>query len=177
MQRDDFQSAARSELTRRRFLKLAIGLVSAVFGLAMGIPLVSSLVGPSLRKKKLHWARVADIGSLETGQPMSLPFSDFTEEAYIHEEVTHTVWIVKHSQTDVTVFSPICPHLGCRFDWRPERGVFVCPCHGSVFSQDGRVVAGPAPRPLDTLPYRIENGVLYVEWERFETGIPEKVRV
>lgn len=173
----DIPSAAQSELSRRWFLKLAIGFASAIYGLALGVPFVSSLIGPSLRKKKLHWTRVTDIKSLKMGQPQSLPFSDFTEEAYIHEKGTHAVWIIKHSANDITVFSPICPHLGCRYDWHPERSLFICPCHGSVFSPDGKVIAGPAPRPLDALPHKIENGVLYVEWERYETGIPEKVPV
>ena len=35
--------------------------------------------------------------------------------------------------------------------------------------------AGPAPRPLDTLPEKVENGELWVEWERFKLGIHEKV--
>ncbi|MEA5114464.1 MAG: ubiquinol-cytochrome c reductase iron-sulfur subunit [Geobacteraceae bacterium] len=173
----DFPSAEQTESSRRGFLKLAIGLASAIFGLALGIPLVSSLVGPSLRKKNPHWARVTDIASLETGQPLSLQFSDVTEDAYIHEKVTRTVWVIKLSPNDLTVFSPICPHLGCAFDWQPERGLFVCPCHGSVYTLDGKVVAGPAPRPLDTLPHMIDNGVLYIEWERFQVGTPQKVRV
>ncbi len=177
MQGHGFPSAEQPELSRRRFLKLAVGLASAIFGLALGIPLVSSLVGPGLRKKNPRWARVTDIASLGTDQPQNLPFSDVTEEAYIHEKVTRTVWVIKHSPDDVTVFSPICPHLGCGFDWHPERRLFTCPCHGSVYTMDGKVVAGPAPRSLDKLPHRIQNGVLYVEWERFQVGIPQKVRI
>ncbi len=173
----DFPSTGQPESSRRRFLKMAVGLASAIFGLALGIPLVSSLVGPSLRKKKPHWAKVADIASVATGQPLALPFSDVTEEAYIHEKVIRVVWVIKHSPNDVTVFSPICPHLGCGFDWHPERRLFICPCHGSVYTIDGKAAAGPAPRPLDTLPHMIDNGVLYVEWERFQVGVPQKVRV
>jgi Rieske Fe-S protein len=39
------------------------------------------------------------------------------------------------------------------------------------------VISGPAPRPLDTLSHKIENGKLYVEWERFRVGVSGKVRV
>lgn len=42
-----------------------------------------------------------------------------------------------------------CTHLGCTVQWSPADQRFYCPCHGSVYDHEGRVVAGPAPRPLD----------------------------
>lgn len=177
MSEQNFPEGTRLEGSRRWFLKAVVGIASAGCGVVLGIPLVSSLIGPSLRKSRLRWARVAKIGPLTTGQPLNLDFSEFEAEAYVYKKETHNVWVVKHSAEDVTVFSPICPHLGCRYDWHPERREFICPCHGSVFSMQGKVLAGPAPRPLDTLPKKIESGELLVEWERFETGIPKKVRI
>jgi cytochrome b6-f complex iron-sulfur subunit len=47
--------------------------------------------------------------------------------------------------------SSICTHLGCLSVWKPEAGVIGCPCHGSSFQRDGKVIAGPAPRPLPWL--------------------------
>lgn len=45
--------------------------------------------------------------------------------------------------------SSICTHLGCNIRWRKDKKIFECPCHGSVFDKDGRVISGPAPRPLE----------------------------
>ncbi|WP_272701270.1 QcrA and Rieske domain-containing protein [Desulfovibrio sp. Fe33] len=59
--------------------------------------------------------------------------------------------------------SRTCTHLGCSVPWDEEKGAFVCPCHGSSFSLTGEVVTGPAPRPLDTYPVRIENGMVKVD--------------
>ena len=39
-----------------------------------------------------------------------------------------------------------CTHLGCQV--RPTRRFLTCPCHGSTFDMEGRVVRGPAPKPL-----------------------------
>lgn len=163
--------------TRRGFLKLAVGAITAVGAAVLAIPLVGSLVGPSLQRKERHFAHVADLATLPVGQPTSVNYSDQTTEAYIRETTTRSVWVIKHSPSEVTVYSPICPHLGCRYNWDQQSQQFVCPCHGSVFALDGKVLAGPSPRPLDTLPIEIRNGELFVEWERFELGIPQKVVV
>ena len=56
-----------------------------------------------------------------------------------------------------------CTHLGCSVPWDEKKKQFVCPCHGSSFSLSGDVLTGPAPRPLDTLPLRIENGIVKVD--------------
>ncbi len=59
--------------------------------------------------------------------------------------------------------SRTCPHLGCSVTWEEKQNRFVCPCHGSVFNRRGEVESGPAPRPLDTYPLRLEDGVVKVE--------------
>jgi quinol---cytochrome c reductase iron-sulfur subunit, bacillus type len=165
------------EATRRDFFRVATAVLGAVAAFALGIPLVGSLIGPAFRRKPKRWARVAKIGSLPVGQPDAVSFTDQSSEGYLRETVVRNVWVVRRSETEITVFSPICTHLGCRYDWQPQASRFVCPCHGSVFALDGKVLAGPAPRPLDTLPAKIENGELYVEWERFELGVSKKIPV
>ena len=59
--------------------------------------------------------------------------------------------------------SRICTHLGCSVPWDEEKNQFVCPCHGSTFNLTGDVLTAPAPRPLDTYPVRIENGIVKVD--------------
>ncbi|HLE50485.1 MAG TPA: ubiquinol-cytochrome c reductase iron-sulfur subunit [Anaerolineales bacterium] len=56
-----------------------------------------------------------------------------------------------------------CTHLGCTVPWREDEGVFHCPCHSSRFDTSGEVLDGPAPRPLDTFPVEIANGVIIVD--------------
>jgi menaquinol-cytochrome c reductase iron-sulfur subunit len=164
------------EATRRRFLKLMIGALSGLVTFALAVPLIGTMIGPSFRMRKLGWIKVGRIDSLALDQPANLKFSYKTEDAYLRETVTHSVWVIKHSSGG-TVFSPVCPHLGCRYDWHPEQKEFICPCHGSVFSMDGKVLGGPAPRSLDTLPSKVEKGILYVQWEQFRVGVQEKIPV
>jgi len=162
--------------SRRSFLKGMVGVLSALVAAAMAVPLVGAIAGPSFRTKELRWAKVGNINSLPLERPTNMKFPYKTEDAYIRETIIHDVWIIKHSSSEVTVFSPICPHLGCHYDWHPEGNEFICPCHGSVYSLTGKVLGGPAPRPLDTLPWKLEKDQLSVEWETFKVGIPQKIR-
>lgn len=170
------QLAEQEGSTRRSFLKFFIGAFSTLVALALGIPLIGTLIGPSFRLKKPKWAKVGDVASLAVDQPANLKFPIKTEDTYLRETVIHNVWVIKHSSTQVTVYSPICPHLGCQYDWHSEQHEFICPCHGSVYTIDGKVLAGPAPRPLDTLPWKLEKEELFVQWETFRVGIPQKIR-
>ena len=170
------ESAEQGATTRRRFLKVAIAALASLNALILGLPFIKTLFS-SAPRKKLGWSKVTDIGPLPDGRPVEVKFGALTEDAYHFTNVLYSVWVVKHSADEVTVFSPICPHLGCHYLWDAKVERFECPCHASVYSIDGKVLYGPAPRPLDTLPNKIENGVLYVKYERFEVGVPEKIEV
>ncbi len=56
-----------------------------------------------------------------------------------------------------------CPHLGCPVTYDPQREEFVCPCHQSRFSLEGRYLAGPAKKDLTRLPVKKTEGGLIVE--------------
>ncbi len=49
---------------------------------------------------------------------------------------------------EMHVMTARCTHMGCTVAWDQGLKVFRCPCHGSRFGPDGKVVQGPAQRPL-----------------------------
>jgi Rieske Fe-S protein len=75
------------------------------------------------------------------------------------------------------LFSSVCPHLGCRYNWAPEAKRFICPCHGSQFGIEGQHLAGPAPRGLDPLPFREQSGKAEVTWIQYKSGQADRVIV
>lgn len=65
----------------------------------------------------------------------------------------------------VIAFSAVCTHAGCDVSgWKQATRVLFCPCHYSEFDprNGAKVVAGPAPRSLPSLPVKSENGALVV---------------
>lgn len=60
--------------------------------------------------------------------------------------LANPLYILVVAPRTFTVVSPICTHLGCTVDVTGDR--LVCPCHGSTYDWEGRVLRGPAERPL-----------------------------
>ncbi|CAM6021101.1 unnamed protein product [Sphagnum balticum] len=67
----------------------------------------------------------------------------------------------------------VCTHLGCVVPWNNAENKFICPCHGSQYSNQGRVVRGPAPLSLALAHVDVAEGkVLFSPWTEtdFRTG-------
>ena len=173
---DDNQQSDPISEARRRFLKISIGALTFVSSVLMGLPFIRTIYR-SAPVKQADWSEVTKIASLPLGIPTNIKFPTRSEDAFIQGTALQSVWIIRHSDTELSVFSPVCTHLGCYFAWNQSSERFECPCHGSIFSADGKVLGGPAPRPLDTLPYKVDNGTLLVKWGHFKSGVPEKVQV
>ncbi len=50
-----------------------------------------------------------------------------------------------------------CTHMGCVVRWRPDAGIYVCPCHDGRYDADGNPISGPPPRPLRDVPASIQG--------------------
>lgn len=78
-------------------------------------------------------------------------------------------------------FSGKCPHLGCAYKWRKHKvlgQVFLCPCHLSIYDASGKVLDGPAPRPLDMLPIQVSaSGEVQIIDMEFKAGTKSQTRI
>ncbi|NJN06800.1 MAG: ubiquinol-cytochrome c reductase iron-sulfur subunit [Richelia sp. SL_2_1] len=74
------------------------------------------------------------------------------------------VLVVKTSLTNnLVAVNPRCTHAGCTVEWKNDTNKFVCPCHGSEFAIDGKVIAAPATTPLKTYAVKIDGDAVLIQ--------------
>lgn len=70
-------------------------------------------------------------------------------------DLPNPVILIPLEEKNFRAVSAKCTHLGCHV--RPAKNFLVCPCHGSTYNLQGKVIRGPAPRALTTFPVEV-NG-------------------
>jgi cytochrome b6-f complex iron-sulfur subunit len=68
------------------------------------------------------------------------------------------VILVKTAEGEFRALSATCTHLDCIVEYRQDRGLLWCNCHGGQFDLSGKVVGGPPPRPLRPYPVHVVEG-------------------
>lgn len=179
-----------------------VGLGVAIPVIASTVPTKELLAG----SKQWYPLNEAEFKQLQasTDKPIKIFFTHNVTDGYIQASNPEYVWGIKLSPADeaqmradrpdlfasaqgevpypvvnlgFVMFSPICPHLGCHFNWDDAAGKFVCPCHGSVYTKFGKHLLGPAPRGLDPLPFQEKSGVAEITWIDFRTLVPSRLIV
>ena len=146
---------------RRGFLAGIIGLWGAISA-ALAIPALRYVFGSKSSQGEAAWFNVGDVSQLPTGIPQEMSFERARGDAWRAVKEKATIWAVKSEDGKVIAFAPGCTHLGCAFHYEETKRQFLCPCHDSYFTLDGKVLSGPAPRPLDQHQSRVVNNKLSI---------------
>lgn len=158
--------------TRRGFVYAVIYGLGALIGAALAVPAALYLFLPTKSHDQQTWVEAGDLSGLQPGIPQEMTFRRVHGDGWKIYSEKDTAWVVKEIDGKVLAFSPICTHLGCAYHWDAEKKDFLCPCHGSEFAIGGRVLAGPAPRPLDRFETKIENARLWLGPIHRDGGTP-----
>ena len=84
---------------------------------------------------------------MDQDQRFTIPFHPVMDGKIIDLDGTR-VAAYRAPDGSVTLRSPICTHLGCIVGWNDAERTWDCPCHGSRFAPNGKVISGPAESPL-----------------------------
>ena len=148
--------------TRRNFYIASIYGMGAAIAAALGFPAAIYLLFPPKARKNDQWVEIGDVTRLATNSPTEMTFRRNRVDGWKITSEKATAWVVKYPDNSVVAFGPQCTHLGCAYHWDDGKTQFLCPCHNSLFSIDGKVLAGPAPRPLDRYEIKIDGNKLLV---------------
>jgi menaquinol-cytochrome c reductase iron-sulfur subunit len=162
---------------RRSFFIWMIRVIPSVMGLSLLVPLLGYISGPAFKRRVDVWSAIGKVVDLPSGEPQELEYTSTIKDGWRTTSAKKAVWVVKQANGGITAFSPLCPHLGCGYRWDAQAKQFQCPCHGSVYDVTGAVLAGPAPRPLDRLPTKVEGGQLLVMYKDFKSGLDHAVEL
>jgi cytochrome b6-f complex iron-sulfur subunit len=83
-------------------------------------------------------------------------------------------------QEDKTIanygINAVCTHLGCVVPWNASENKFMCPCHGSQYNAEGKVVRGPAPLSLALVHADVseDDKVVFTPWTETDFRTDEK---
>jgi menaquinol-cytochrome c reductase iron-sulfur subunit len=163
-------------INRRSFFGGLLLVGSAGMGAILAVPVLRYILYPLYAKaSKNIWSPV---GAMDTFSNLSQPILSSLDlkqvDGWREVDSSETVYVTKDAGGTLAVLSSICPHMGCTVAWRDGQHDFYCPCHGSVFDADGKHVSGPAPRGLDPLPNKVEDGKLLVKFEYFRENVPNR---
>lgn len=136
---------------RRSFFNRLFQAVMGLWGVAFIAVVVSYIKTP--RESKSIDEKVSRVG----------PLSDLqVDDARFIADERQPFWVIRTSSDDLIALSATCTHLRCILQWDKESGRLVCPCHAGAFDLNGNVVAGPPPRPLQSLKVDTRGGIVYV---------------
>lgn len=76
--------------------------------------------------------------------------------------------LIRRSESGLSAFSSVCPHLGCRVHWEGDKNEFFCPCHKGIFNSNGVAISGPpaeAHQSLQKVSVEVDekSQIVYIE--------------
>ena len=162
--------ASAHEIARRQLLgKMSLGLGVAC-GAAISVPGIGFVVAPLFRAPPLVWRSVGKVDGFIVGETVNVALIDSTPLPWAGVTAKTSAWLRRVDEREFVAFSVNCAHLGCPVRWLKEARLFMCPCHGGVYYEDGRVAAGPPPHPLTRYPVRIQNGEVQIRTDPIPIG-------
>jgi Rieske Fe-S protein len=152
-------------VTRRDLFVKAGILLNGIIGVILAVPIVRYLMSPISREGKPGYDSWIPLGSLEqfpSGETRLATYRNPVVSASDGTTADIPCWVRNVDGNSFQVFAINCAHLGCPVRWFPQSNLFMCPCHGGAYYQDGSRASGPPERGLFEYDYRLDGGKLLI---------------
>jgi menaquinol-cytochrome c reductase iron-sulfur subunit len=155
-----------NDMTRRQvFVKIGIFL-NAVVGVILAVPVLRYLLSPVVggaQSRNESWVALGNLQQFPSGETRLATYRNPIVTASDGQTADIPCWVRNVDGKKFQVFAVNCAHLGCPVRWFPQSGLFMCPCHGGAYYQDGSRASGPPERGLFEYDYKIENGSVLIK--------------
>jgi menaquinol-cytochrome c reductase iron-sulfur subunit len=153
--------------TTRRDLLMKVGILfNAIVGAILAVPIIRYLMSPATRARKVgyeSWLSLGELQQFPAGQTRLAVYRNPVVNPWDGDTADIPCWVRNVDGRSFQVFAINCAHLGCPVRWFPQSRLFMCPCHGGVYYQDGSRASGPPERGLFAYHHKIENGTLFIK--------------
>jgi Rieske Fe-S protein len=148
----------------RRSAMLTIGAGMSAAGAAlMGVPILGFVLSALTRSTQEHsWVSLGTLEQFPKNETRLVVYQNPATRPWDGDTAHIPAWVRRVDEERFQVFAINCTHLGCPVRWFPESKLFMCPCHGGAFYEDGSHASGPPPRGLFEYEHKVENGHLLV---------------
>jgi Rieske Fe-S protein len=150
---------------RGLFMKFGI-LFNGLVATALAVPIVRFLLSSVSRGRAsgyLSWVPLGRVSEFPEGETRLATFRNPYVTPTDGKTADTSCWVRRVDGEQFQVFAVNCAHLGCPVRWFPQSKLFMCPCHGGAYYQDGARASGPPERGLFEYPYRVENGLVIIQ--------------
>jgi Rieske Fe-S protein len=151
---DHAETVTRHEPARRRFMQFLLGGGLLASAAAFLYPVVRYLVPPAATDLGGDSVVAAKVGELKVNSGKIFRFG------------SRPGLLVRTADGDYRAMSAVCTHLNCTVQYRSDVREVWCACHNGFYDLNGRNVAGPPPRPLDSYDVHVNGDDVVVSRRR-----------
>jgi menaquinol-cytochrome c reductase iron-sulfur subunit len=156
--------------TSRRGFLFKLGLALNAIGVVLvGIPVIGYITAPVRRLGGQSWIKLGPLSTFPEGQTRLAVYENPFRVAWDGATAKVACWVRRVKGDEFQVFAINCAHLGCPVRWFPQSRLFMCPCHGGAYYEDGSRASGPPPRGLYQYEYQVKDGQLLVRGGQLPT--------
>jgi cytochrome b6-f complex iron-sulfur subunit len=102
----------------------------------------------------------------QSGNNLVINKQELAEDKFVlvsTDRLEAPIYLLKEENDNYLAIYLLCTHKFC--DVKPAGTILACPCHGSEYTQYGKVIKGPAEKDLATFPVTSDEENIYIKFQ------------